>query len=569
MKEIKEDDDIEKLEIESNKITILNKYLKKKLKLYKKYIILTKETVTKCLSDKNNSSFNLFNNYVNEIQKDFDNLKQEYEKKYYPKHQSLYDECLSDITMGKPVLKQIRAEEFALDYLKDEKDCIIKLLKKSIKSSKEFHLFREPKRDSLIDTKKGNKEIETTTAELQQNMLYECKKCNKFSHKIKKYNYQKKEIKKNIELLKKYIENEKSNNKINIISINNNSNNNEENSKNGEKQDKNKLFPNKFTFEMGKVDLKQSVNLNFINPSFGRKKEKKEEEENNKSDDEEHRAGSGEKYKPRKSGAITLKKSFRTGNKNKRRKNKIISEFKKVEDLFNISSEEGEKEKIIHDELHSDDETVFEYKIVQPKQLKSNYLKDLEKEIPKLNLNQIEYNKLKIIKEADKYSLQRRKYKSQNIDKNIKEIKKKIEKMNEKVTLNQQKEKIMKDYIEKIKEKVNILKPMKTQSSVYKVKVDFFKKSLFSGELIEEEKYDDEISIENKGSDYDNEEKEDSEKEVQKIFNYNNEMKRSVFVGRIGNKQKNMNKMKQSVHDGVFKNRLRDKLKKGGRPKSK
>ena len=535
MKEIKEDDDVESLEIESNKVTILNKYLKKKLKLYKKYIILTKDTVTKCLSDKNNSSFNLFNSYVNEIQKDFDNLKEEYEKKYYPKHQSLYDECLSDITMGKPVLKQIRAEEFALDYLKDEKDCIIKLLKKSVKSSKEFHLFREPRRDSLIDTKKGNKEIEITTSELQQNMLYECKKCNKYTHKIKKYNYQKKEIKKNIEILKKYIENEKSNNKIDVKSINSNTNN--ENSKNEEKQDKDKLFPNKFTFEMGKVDLKQSVNLNFINPSFGRKKKKNEEEEENKSD-EEHRAGSGEKYKSRKSGVIALKKSFRTGNKNKRRKNKIISEFKKVEDLFNISSEEGEKEKIIHDELHSDDETVFEDKIVQPKELKSTYLKNVKKEIPTLNLNQIEYNKLKIIKEADKYSLQRRNNKSQNIDKNIKEVKKKIEKINEKVTLNQQKEKIMKDYIEKIKEKLQILKPIKSNTSAYKVKTDFIKKSLFGGDLIEEEKYDDENGIGNKSSDYENEEKEDSDKEAQNIFNYNNEMKRSVFVGRLGNKKK-------------------------------
>ena len=541
MKEIKEDDDVESLEIESNKVTILNKYLKKKLKLYKKYIILTKDTVTKCLSDKNNSSFNLFNSYVNEIQKDFDNLKEEYEKKYYPKHQSLYDECLSDITMGKPVLKQIRAEEFALDYLKDEKDCIIKLLKKSVKSSKEFHLFREPRRDSLIDTKKGNKEIEITTSELQQNMLYECKKCNKYTHKIKKYNYQKKEIKKNIELLKKYIENEKSNNKIDVKSINSNSNTNNENSKNEEKQDKDKLFPNKFTFEMGKVDLKQSVNLNFINPSFGRKKKKNEEEEENKSD-EEHRAGSGEKYKSRKSGVIALKKSFRTGNKNKRRKNKIISEFKKVEDLFNISSEEGEKEKIIHDELHSDDETVFEDKIVQPKELKSTYLKNVKKEIPTLNLNQIEYNKLKIIKEADKYSLQRRNNKSQNIDKNIKEVKKKIEKINEKVTLNQQKEKIMKDYIEKIKEKLQILKPIKSNTSAYKVKTDFIKKSLFGGDLIEEEKYDDENGIGNKSSDYENEEKEDSDKEAQNIFNYNNEMKRSVFVGRLGNKKKKYEK---------------------------
>ena len=39
--------------------------------------------------------------------------------------------------------------------------------------------------------------------------------------------------------------------------------------------------------------------------------------------------------------------------------NKIISEFKKVEDLFNTSSEDDEKEKLIDDEIHSDDETVF------------------------------------------------------------------------------------------------------------------------------------------------------------------------------------------------------------------
>ena len=225
VKEVKEQN-IDILAEEANRIIIENKYYQKKLDLYKKYVSLTKDIMTKCLSEKNNSTLTLFNSYINEIQKDYDNLNEEYEKKYFPKYQSLFDECLSDITMGKPVLKQYRAEDFVLDFLKQEKEDLINGLKKSIKQSKEYHLFREPKRDTIIDIKKGNKEIEKTTTELQQNMLYECKQCNKFSHRIKKYNEQIQIIKNNIDILKKYINEEKSKNTIDKISTNNTNINN-------------------------------------------------------------------------------------------------------------------------------------------------------------------------------------------------------------------------------------------------------------------------------------------------------------------------------------------------------
>ena len=101
-------------------------------------------------------------------------------------------------------------------------------------------------------------------------------------------------------------------------------------------------------------------------------------------------------------------------------KNKIISEFKKVEDLFNTSSEDDEKEKLIDDEIHSDDESVFEKKIKQPIKLTTSHLNEVKQIIPEINLKQIEYNKFKIMKEDDLYSLQRRKFKSQNIESNIK-----------------------------------------------------------------------------------------------------------------------------------------------------
>ena len=544
MKEIKEEN-IESLAKEANKTMALNKYLKKKLDLYNKYINLTKITMTKYLSDKNNSPLNLCNSYIDELQKDYDTLKEEYEKTNYPKYKLLLDECLNDISFGKPVLKQYKAEEFVLDYLKNEKQDLINALKKSIQQTKEFQIFREPKRDTIIDTKKSNKEIEKTTTELQQNMLYECKKCNKFLYKIKKYNYLIEEIKKNIKLLKKY--------KL-IISTNNNTGQNDEDT--GTEN-------NKITFKMGKNSIKGSIRMDFLNPSFGNQEQ--DEGVQNNSDDE-RRGGSGEKYKTRKSSGLIIKKSFKKRKSNKKEKNKIISEFKKVEDLFNISSEEGENEKIIHDELHSDDETVFAEKIKQPKQLSLTYLDQVKKDIPEINLNQIEYNKLKIMNEADLYSLQRRKYKTQNIDSNIKDLKKKVEKMNEKISIIKQKEKIMKEYIEKVKDKIEVLKPYERQNTLIISDPVIIKKSLFEPENIDEVLSEDYV-----GSSEESQDKKQDLNKKKNILNNKKNIKKSVLFGDINRNDKKKKKMflKQSVQDGLFNNKLRDKLKKYERTESK
>ena len=544
MKEIKEEN-IESLAKEANKTMALNKYLKKKLDLYNKYINLTKITMTKYLSDKNNSPLNLCNSYIDELQKDYDALKEEYEKTNYPKYKLLLDECLNDISFGKPVLKQYKAEEFVLDYLKNEKQDLINALKKSIQQTKEFQIFREPKRDTIIDTKKSNKEIEKTTTELQQNMLYECKKCNKFLYKIKKYNYLIEEIKKNIKLLKKY--------KL-IISTNNNTGQNDEDT--GTEN-------NKITFKMGKNSIKGSIRMDFLNPSFGNQEQ--DEGVQNNSDDE-RKGGSGEKYKTRKSSGLIIKKSFKKRKSNKKEKNKIISEFKKVEDLFNISSEEGENEKIIHDELHSDDETVFAEKIKQPKQLSLTYLDQVKKDIPEINLNQIEYNKLKIMNEADLYSLQRRKYKTQNIDSNIKDLKKKVEKMNEKISIIKQKEKIMKEYIEKVKDKIEVLKPYERQNTLIISDPVIIKKSLFEPENIDEVLSEDYV-----GSSEESQDKKQDLNKKKNILNNKKNIKKSVLFGDINRNDKKKKKMflKQSVQDGLFNNKLRDKLKKYERTESK
>ena len=53
-------------------------------------------------------------------------------------------------------------------------------------------------------------------------------------------------------------------------------------------------------------------------------------------------------------------------------------------------------------------------------------LHNIKISIPTINLNQIELNKLKIINEADTYSLQKRKFENGNIYGKIKNLKKQI-----------------------------------------------------------------------------------------------------------------------------------------------
>ena len=141
--------------------------------------------------------------------------------------------------------------------------------------------------------------------------------------------------------------------------------------------------------------------------------------------------------------------------------------------------------------------------------------------------------------------------------------------MTDKLNVIQQKEKVMKDYIDKIQDNYDSLKPIVAQSSVYKKRVSFIKKSLFGGENIKEELGEDEDEKDMEyGSDYNNEEKEESEIEIEKKFNFKDNFKRSVFIGRIG-EQNNGSKLKHSVQDGIFKNRLRKKLKNRERANSK
>ena len=412
---------IKKLADTANKRMTINKYLLKKLEIYQNYNKLTKEIVNKCFTEKKELPLVLFNNYTKTIQNDYEKIKKDYDN-IYSKFNSLLEECRSEVSMGKPVYDQKKNEEFKMHYLIIQKEDIINSLKKSISLSKQFRLFREPKRDIFVNIKKGNKLSEKTANILRETVLKECKKCNKFDNNIKLYNSKIIGISKNIELLKKFIEVHKnfacrphnSDNKIDILG-----------------------------------NYEKTINLG--------KKLYIEDKAYNNSDEN---------------------RDCYTSRKKKR--NETILQFIRVENLFDLPSEESEDEKIIDDELHSDDETILEGKRKFPKQLTTSYLSEIKKTIPQFNLKQINFNKGKMNGEVDIYSLQRRKkYKSQNIDIQIKEQKKMIDKITYKLEVLKQKESIMKDFVKKLKDKYDEIKSMIYQTTVSNITTeDFIIKSL-------------------------------------------------------------------------------------------
>jgi hypothetical protein len=375
----------------------------------------------KCFTEKKEPPLVLFNNYSKTIQNDYEKIKKDYDN-IYSKFNSLLEECRSEVSMGKPVFDQKKNEEFKMDYLIIQKEDIINSLKKSISLSKQYRLFREPKRDIFVNIKKGNKLSEKTANILRQTVLKECKKCNKFDNNIKLYNSKIIGISRNIELLRKYIEVHQ-----NFASRNHNSD---------------KI--------LGRFE-NYGMTINLGKKLYIEDKSCKNSDEN---------------------------RGCHTSRKNKR--NETILQFIRVENLFDLPSEESEDEKIVDDELHSDDEIILEGKRKFPKQLSTSYLSEIKKTIPQFNFSQINFNKGKMNGEVDIYSLQRRlKYKSQNIDNQIKEQKKMIDKMTYKLEVLKLKENIMKDFVKKLRDKYDEIKSMIYQTTVSNIATeDFIIKSL-------------------------------------------------------------------------------------------
>ena len=452
-------------------------------------------------SKKNKFIKDEFKNYYQQLKQSVEELR-EATKKIKQKYETNNDIYFDDSDGDNLNYKQIQVDAFILSYSLEQKINIIKKLKESIHFSKDYNIFREPKRETLINTKYSEDYIDDINQENQRYCLYEIKQFNKYYNKcqkkIKKINNCKNKINLFKQIIKYFeqINNEKTKNNKTISSIN--SKNNNKNIINSNKIVKNKKIITKKNYKSENDNnfyntINPNTYGNLNNDDFGNNLE----DLNTYETDQTFNFG-----KNINNNLLSL-----TNNSIKNNSKKNESKYHKkinlptVEELFDLTNNEGEKEAIIDDELHSDEEIVFETKIKPKKKINVDYLPKIKKEIPNLYLSQIEFNKSKVMNEADLYSYQRRKFQMQNVDENIKMMKKKIKIIKRRCKINEKKYETIQNFAKECENDYNRLKAIKVQMSM-KQKVNFMKKEFYNQhtkDVIDEE---DELNYQKELDDY-------------------------------------------------------------------
>ena len=481
-----------------------NRILSEQIDNYKKHIQMMKSFMNKYSQNKkiteslqnNNNEFikNEFKNYFNDLKQSVDEIR-ESTKKLKQKYENNSDSYFDDIYGDYLNYKQNKVDAFILSYSLEQKLNIIKKLKESIHYSKDYNIFREPKRETLIETKYSEDYIDDINQELQRYALYEFKQFNKYFNKcqkkLKKVNFYKNKInifKQVINYFEKF-----KNGKNNSSSINKKNSNNIYNSK---KIIKNKKITSKKNYKSEEDNnFYNTINLNSFgglnNDDFGDNLEDLNTYETDQT------FNFGKNFNDNLLFLTTENKK----NLIQSKKNQKIN-IPKFEELFDLENNEGEKEAIIDDELHSDDEVVFEAKIKSKKKIIIDYLPKIKKEVPNLYLSQIEFNKSKVMNEADLYSYQRRKFQTQNVDENIKMMRKKLKIIKRRCKKNEEKYEALQNFIKECENDYNRLKSIKVQMSVKQEKVNFMKKEFFHQHtkyVIDEE---DELNYQKEMDDY-------------------------------------------------------------------
>ena len=426
-----------------------NKFLEEKKELYNKHLNFIKSI----LINKSNTL-----NIKKEITQLRDtlllsNTSLKNENKILNNKLSLYQDNISKegSFSEKQKLINAKSDNLLLIYQIKEKDDIIKRLSNALESLRINKYFKESKRESSVNNKWGHYYITLNLNNLAEKMIYQCQNFIQYNNKC----FKKEKEKTQINDKKKYL-----NELINFYR-------NELGDKiktEGSKKIKNSNKNNKKLLTQTMI-LKNEKELSlfegkddYLNDNLLINKEVNNNLNVNKTTQFEEDENQINKY-------ISHEIKKKTKHKNSK------FNFLTVDELFDVNNHEGKEEAIIDDELHSDEDLIFETKIKPLKKIGIHYLPKIKKQVPFINLSQIEYNKQKVMNEADLYSLQRRKFKNQNVDENIKNIKKKVKKYKYKCKLNKKKMNVFENYAKNIENNYKALKPLKIQSSLGGVKI--------------------------------------------------------------------------------------------------
>lgn len=465
---------IKKLADEANSHINYNKYLLEIGKIFKQQIILVKNLITNySLNSVQNTStaYDLAIKYKNELLSLNIKVKEEINKNLN-KQENILKNINSDLFIENQRLSQFSIDNFILNNTINKYDSKIKSLTSGIESSRKYDLFREPKRENEIELKESKNVFLIHNLESQQKMLSFCR-----SYTINKYKNVKKQ--KKINNLKITISS--LNNIINFYSVKlyGESNINPDNNKKEQKEKNKENKVNKKKSIIAIPNYKKEFDENHKNKNdFKSKKfisineiikenDSCSNESKNKNNSEHNSFNKNSLLVDNDSSLFSKKenedKNINFSNKNNSERKKI--NILKIDELLDIENIEVKNEDIIDEELNSDEEVFFEKKVKPKKKISIDFLSNIKKEIPSINLTQIEFNKLKVINEADAYSLQKRKFEQENINGKINKLKKQKKSLQKKIEINKNKLDVIHNFIEDVKYNYKLLRPIKVQTS--------------------------------------------------------------------------------------------------------
>ena len=484
---------------------IKNRIILSHINHYKHHIELIKSFISKCseknkltdiASKKSNSDISFIKNELEiiftELKNNIELLKKETNKirqKYETNNDRYFTE---DITN-----KRIQEDGFILSYSLLEKLNIIKRLKESIHSSKDYNIFQEPKRETLLVNRKiGEDNIDKINEDLQKYILYEVKQFNKYynrsQRKLKKKNLYDSKIQIFHQIIDYFKQNIQNKTIKQIIPKNYNqlcSNSNTPIFKTKKPQIKKKYMKeNEDLITNPNLNINSILNNTYITPSSTKDTEKLASLANSQTFSIS--SNSSDLFLLLSNEPIH-RKSFKKG------KIKIPT----VEELFDLANNEGEKEAIIDDELHSDEDIVFQPKVKQGKKIITNYFPNLKEKVPKISLSLIEYNKMKVMNEADLYSYNKRQEQRGNADENIKIMKNKIKIIKRRCNINQKKLETIQNFVKECENDYNTLRNMKVQMSMQQ-KVTFMKKEFLTQNIPDKIDEEDELNYQKELDEY-------------------------------------------------------------------
>ena len=461
-----------------------NKYLLEMIGIFKQQISMVKNIITNYSlnSNQNNKSiYNLSIKYKENLSSLNSKLKQEINKNLNKKENNI-NSISKNLLEANQTLSQISDDNFILNNTIKKYDIIIKNLKESIESSRKHDLFREPKRESEIEIKESKNVFLIYDLECQQKMLLLCREYSKNKYKNVKKISRINSYKNNISVLKniiKYYVSKLYGDEIRILKTLNEINRKEN------KSNKNKNYVDIKKRIETTPNNKEDKKINFLKNNIFTSIYENNRENNNNSNSNESNSSNNSFNKT----SLLFENIYKEKNENNENNNKNNSIRKKInilkiEELLDIENIEIKDENIIEDELNSDDEVFFEKKVKQKKKINTDFLPNIKKRIPNLSLTQIEFNKLKIINEADAYSLQKRKFENGNIYTKLKNLKKQIKYLEKSISKNKKKLDVIHEFIEDVKYNYKLLRPIKVQTSAAGNPVNYIREKLLS--IVEE-----------------------------------------------------------------------------------